>query len=268
MDRRRRHPARAQHARRLVGRREDGKGAPRPRLATLVVGGDRFDPGGDHRLDEGGEEHGLARAGTPEHGEGRLRPASGGQRGRRAARSTPAASQRRLDPGPRPRLIVRKVHCRLRGRRPPIPSGRGRRGPASGASGGEAVGDGAARKARVEPALHHRDRDAGLARRSRRGPRLEIGQRPTLIRVAALAAGADDVGRAADATIERDAAGIDDAERLLEAEAEAELGARRRGARRRPRDRRRARGRSACTPRSAGWRCGRRRSGGGSARWS
>src|SRR5207342_2794110 len=47
--------------------------------------------------------------------------------------------ERRLDPSPRPRLIVRKVHGSPAITPSAIPSGRGRRGPAAG-GGGQAPG--------------------------------------------------------------------------------------------------------------------------------
>jgi hypothetical protein len=110
VDRRRGHAARAQHARGLVGGREHGQRALLPRLAALVVSGDRLDARGDQPAHQLREQHRLARPGLADHRERRLRPAALGQQ-RRAGQIDARRHERRFDPGIGPRLVFGELHA-------------------------------------------------------------------------------------------------------------------------------------------------------------
>ena len=175
-----RHAAAAQHARRLVGRRQHRQRALGPRLAALVVGRDRLDARRDQPAHQVGEQHGLARPRLADHRQRRLRPAALGQQ----RRPRPDRPRRRAAPprcGPAPAPDRPNSPCWPPPAAPPISSGSGRRVPAPDRfrpqepgpirrSGGDALLGHAGREARVEPARHHRQRDARAARDLR--PRL------------------------------------------------------------------------------------------------
>ena len=257
MDRRRRHAAAAQHARRLVGRRQHRQRPLGAGLAALVVGRDRLDPRGDQPAHQVGEQHGLARPRLADHRQRRLRPAAVRQQRRLGAdRPRRRAAPRRCGPAPAPDPpnTPTPPPCRS------LSSGERRAGASAQAATARRRCGGAV-EAGVEPVGDHRESGCRSGARSRASACALIFQSPTLIASRPVAGGADHVRAVADPAVDPRHPRVEHAERLARGRSAGPSRSRRSAAPPPPAPTRPARGRSGCTPRSAGSRSGRRRSG-------